>query len=113
MKIADDTKIALLGPQRALVSAVFRTSQKSQISCSPVSSPVLAQISQNGLKTLTNYAVGQGSYNSTITLHEETLPVGVDIMAAKGCDGMIFALAQQLLAAGILKMPATGSVPFP
>jgi hypothetical protein len=39
--------------------------------------------------------------------------VGVDIMAAKGCDGMIFALAQQLLAAGILKMPATGSVPFP
>ena len=41
------------------------------------------------------------------------LPVSVDIMAAKGCDGMIFALAKQLLDAGILKIPATGSVPFP
>ena len=39
--------------------------------------------------------------------------MSVDIMAAKGCDGMIFALAKQLLDAGILKMPATGSVPFP
>jgi hypothetical protein len=57
--------------------------------------------------------VGQASYNSTITLQEEILPVSVDIIAAKGCDGMIFALAKELLDAGILKMPATGSVPFP
>jgi hypothetical protein len=38
--------------------------------------------------------------------------VGVDIMAAKGCDGMIFALAEKLLAAGILKVPKTGSLTF-
>jgi hypothetical protein len=78
----------------------------------PSKFPILAQTSRIRPKTLTNYAVGQASYNSTITLQEEVLPVSVDIIAAKGCDGMIFALAKQLLEAGILKRPATGSVPF-
>jgi hypothetical protein len=45
-------------------------------------------------------------------MQEEFLPVSVDIMAAKGCDGMLFALAEQLLAAGILKAPKTGSLTF-
>lgn len=58
------------------------------------------------------FIIGQASYNSTITLQEEILPVSVDIMAAKGCDGMLFALAEDLLAKGILKVPKTGSVPF-
>jgi hypothetical protein len=113
MKITNNTEIVLLELQQASVSAVCRTSRKSRISCSLVSFPILAQTFKIRLETLTHYAVGQGSYNSTITLQEEVLPVGVDIMAAKGCDGMIFALAEQLLAAGILKIPATGSVPFP
>jgi hypothetical protein len=46
-------------------------------------------------------------------MQEEMLPVSVDIIAAKGCDGMIFALAKELLDTGILKIPTTGSVPFP
>lgn len=33
--------------------------------------------------------VGQASYQSTITNHTEVLPVTVDLMAAKGCDGMV------------------------
>lgn len=37
------------------------------------------------------------------------LPVAVDIIAAKGCDGMIFELAEELLAAGIIEVPKTGS----
>jgi len=56
--------------------------------------------------------VGQTAYNSTISLKEEFLPVPVAIMAAKGCDGMLFALAEQLLAAGIIKVPKTGSLTF-
>jgi hypothetical protein len=56
--------------------------------------------------------VGQASYNSTITLQSELLPVAVDIMAAKGCDGMVFELAESLLAAGILGIPKTGSTMF-
>ncbi|KAG8526482.1 uncharacterized protein KY384_008682 [Bacidia gigantensis] len=52
--------------------------------------------------------VGQAAYNSTITLHEEFLPVTIDIMAAKGCDGLIFNLVQDLVSAGIAKVPLTG-----
>jgi hypothetical protein len=108
-KETDYTTIALRDLQRALVSAVCRTLQKSQISCSRVSLPIPIKFVRN----INHCAVGQASYNSTITLQEEVLPVSVDIIAAKGCDGMIFALAKELLDAGILKIPATGSVPFP
>ncbi|KAL9100611.1 MAG: hypothetical protein Q9163_004027 [Psora crenata] len=52
--------------------------------------------------------VGQAAYNSTITLHEEFLPVTVDIMAAKGCDGVLFKLVQDLQAAGIVATSLTG-----
>jgi hypothetical protein len=40
------------------------------------------------------------------------LPVAVDIIAAKGCDGMVFELAEKLLAAGIIGVPKTGSTLF-
>jgi Asp-tRNA(Asn)/Glu-tRNA(Gln) amidotransferase A subunit family amidase len=52
--------------------------------------------------------VGQVSYFSGITNHIEFLPVSVDIMAAKGCDGLIFSLVQDLHAAGIVKTVKTG-----
>ncbi|KAK3069276.1 hypothetical protein LTR53_012512 [Teratosphaeriaceae sp. CCFEE 6253] len=52
--------------------------------------------------------IGETSYFSNITLHEEVLPVTVDIMAARGCDGMIFDLVQDLVAAGILKPSVAG-----
>jgi hypothetical protein len=34
--------------------------------------------------------------------------VTVDILAARGCDGMIFGLVQDLVAAGILKATVAG-----
>lgn len=37
--------------------------------------------------------IRQVLYNPTITLHEEVLPVAVDIIAASGCDAVIFELA--------------------
>ncbi|KAI4095792.1 MAG: hypothetical protein LQ339_007155 [Xanthoria mediterranea] len=52
--------------------------------------------------------VGQASYRSTITNHTEVLPVTVDLLAAKGCDGMLFNLIQDLTAAGIPEIPQTG-----
>ncbi|KAK3620726.1 hypothetical protein LTR56_023243 [Elasticomyces elasticus] len=52
--------------------------------------------------------VGQASYLSDITLHEEVLPVTVDIMAARGCDGLIFGLVQDLVKAGILEASVAG-----
>ena len=52
--------------------------------------------------------IGSASYNSTITDHVEELPVTVDIMAAKGCDGVIFGLVQDLVSAGIVNASLTG-----
>ena len=52
--------------------------------------------------------IGQAAYNSTITLHTEYLPVTVDILAAKGCDGLIFNLVRDLQAAGVVKATLTG-----
>lgn len=58
------------------------------------------------------FPIGQAAYNSTITGQIEYLPVAVDILAAKGCDGMILELAEKLYEAGILRQPGVGSVLF-
>ncbi|KAH7386531.1 amidase signature domain-containing protein [Cadophora sp. MPI-SDFR-AT-0126] len=55
------------------------------------------------------FPLGQASYNSTITMHEEVLPVAVNIIAAPGCDAMLFELAEQLQKVGIINAPKAGS----
>lgn len=52
--------------------------------------------------------IGEAPYNSTITRHVEYLPVTVDFMAAKGCDGMLFSLIEDLYKVGILKTALPG-----
>ncbi|RSM08741.1 hypothetical protein CEP52_004499 [Fusarium oligoseptatum] len=52
--------------------------------------------------------IGQVEYYSSITSHTEYLPVTVDLMAAKGCDGMLFSLIQDLYEAGVLGVSQTG-----
>jgi hypothetical protein len=52
--------------------------------------------SQLGRRADEKCLVRQVPYNSTITLHEEVLPIAVDIIAAPGCDAVIFELAVQL-----------------
>jgi hypothetical protein len=52
--------------------------------------------------------LGEAPYNSTITGHVEYLPVTANLMAAKGCDGMLFSLIEELHAAGILKTAMSG-----
>ncbi|KAL8867350.1 MAG: hypothetical protein Q9198_008549 [Flavoplaca austrocitrina] len=52
--------------------------------------------------------LGSAAYNSTITNHTEVLPVSVDIIAARGCDGVIFTLVEELLEAGIMAIPLAG-----
>ncbi|KAG4443865.1 hypothetical protein IFR05_000631 [Cadophora sp. M221] len=58
------------------------------------------------------FPLGQATYNSTITLHEEVLPVAVNIIAAPGCDAMLFELAEQLQKAGIINAPKAGSTMY-
>jgi hypothetical protein len=55
-----------------------------------------------------SFTVGQAAVNSTVTLHEEYFPVSVDFMVAKGCDGILVKLAQDLVEAGIITIPLTG-----
>jgi hypothetical protein len=52
--------------------------------------------------------IGEAPYNSTITGHVEYLPVTVDFLAAKGCDGMLFSLINDLAAKGIVKTALAG-----
>lgn len=52
--------------------------------------------------------LGEAPYNSTITGHVEYLPVTANLMAAKGCDGMLFSLIEDLYEAGILKESLPG-----
>lgn len=52
--------------------------------------------------------IGDATYFSNITQHEEKLPVTVDIMAARGCDGLIYDLVRDLVGAGILKSSVAG-----
>jgi hypothetical protein len=47
--------------------------------------------------------IGQISYHSNITNHDEFLPVTVNFVARKGCDGMLFSLVESLVAEGIVK----------
>ena len=54
------------------------------------------------------FPIGQAPFFSNVTNHEEYLPVTVDILAAKGCDGLIVQLARDLVEAGILPVPETG-----
>jgi hypothetical protein len=52
--------------------------------------------------------LGEAPYNSTITGHVEHLPVTANLMAAKGCDGMLFSLINDLYEAGVLKESKVG-----
>ncbi|KAL6360036.1 hypothetical protein LRP88_05734 [Fusarium phalaenopsidis] len=55
------------------------------------------------------FPLGQIPVFSSITNHTEFLPVTIDVIAARGCDGLIARLAKDLVAAGVLNAPSTGS----
>jgi Asp-tRNA(Asn)/Glu-tRNA(Gln) amidotransferase A subunit family amidase len=52
--------------------------------------------------------LGEAEYFSEITQHIEMMPVTVNVMAAKGCDGLIYGLVQDLFEAEILKETTAG-----
>ncbi|KAL2136157.1 hypothetical protein VTI74DRAFT_5210 [Chaetomium olivicolor] len=54
------------------------------------------------------FPVGEVGGFSEITGVEEQLPVAVDVLAAKGCDGLLARLAQELVERGVLKVPKVG-----
>lgn len=57
--------------------------------------------------------VGEVSYNSTISLNMEYMPVTMSFVAARGCDLMLVNLIEELEKAGILKPVSTGPMMYP
>ncbi|KJZ76406.1 hypothetical protein HIM_04135 [Hirsutella minnesotensis 3608] len=55
------------------------------------------------------FPIGEVPFFSSVTNHTEFLPVTIDVMVAKGCDGLLARLAKDLVDARILKTPQTGS----
>jgi hypothetical protein len=52
--------------------------------------------------------IGEKSYVSQVTGVEEMSPVSVDLVAARGCDGMLFQLVNELVREGILREVKAG-----
>ncbi|KAL7950679.1 amidase signature domain-containing protein [Trichoderma barbatum] len=52
--------------------------------------------------------VGELEVNSTITNHTQKLPLGLGIMVAKNCDGVLTRLAQEMVKSGIIGQYKTG-----
>lgn len=74
--------------------------------CRHKSKPPRCVVSSANSRPLT--LVGEANYFANTTMHQEALPVTVDVIAAKGCDLMIAQLAQDLVSAGIISVPLTG-----
>ncbi len=54
------------------------------------------------------FPIGQVASHSNVTRHDEFYPVTANILAARGCDGLLVRLAQDLTRAGILSPPRVG-----
>ncbi|CAI6098917.1 unnamed protein product [Clonostachys chloroleuca] len=54
------------------------------------------------------FPLGEAATNSSITGKDELLPVTVNVLVAKGCDGILPRLARDLVEKGILKVPQAG-----
>ena len=47
--------------------------------------------------------IGERRYLSDVTGVEEQMPVTVDLVAGRGCDGVLFYLVQELVGEGLLR----------
>lgn len=56
--------------------------------------------------------IGQVTYKSYISLQEEVMPINVDLVAAKGCDGLLLKIVERLQEIGIAKTVKTGRMAF-
>jgi len=55
------------------------------------------------------FPVGEVELESPVTGKMEKFPVSINVMAAKGCDGMLVRLAQDLVKAGVITVPRVGT----
>ncbi|KAI9898060.1 hypothetical protein N3K66_006420 [Trichothecium roseum] len=58
---------------------------------------------------LGSFSMGDETWSNSTT-KEQRLPLGVDIVAARGCDAMLHRLVGELHQRGVVKKPRTGSI---
>lgn len=56
--------------------------------------------------------IDQVTYQSYISLQEEVIPVNVDLVAARGCDGLLLKILERLQEIGVAKTVKTGRKAF-
>lgn len=56
--------------------------------------------------------IGQVPYWSNVTLHEEMVPVTINLVVKRGCDFVLMNLIEKLADEGVLKTVKTGRTPF-
>ncbi|KAF2093878.1 amidase family protein [Rhizodiscina lignyota] len=56
--------------------------------------------------------IGQTTYFSNVTFHEEIIPVTINMVVKRGCDFMLFNMIEKLADAGVLKTVKTGKAAF-
>lgn len=56
--------------------------------------------------------IGQTTYWSNVTFHEEYVPVTINMVVKRGCDFMLFNMVEKLADLGVLKTVKTGRTAF-
>lgn len=56
--------------------------------------------------------IGQTTYWSNVTFHEEVVPVTINMVVKRGCDFMLFNMIEKLATLGVLQTVKTGRTAF-
>lgn len=56
--------------------------------------------------------IGQVSYNSSVTLHEEMVPVTIGLVVKRGCDFVLYNMIERLADEGALRAVKAGRAAF-
>lgn len=56
--------------------------------------------------------IGQTTYYSNVTYHEEVVPVTINMVVKRGCDFVLFNMIEKLARAGVLQTVKTGKTAF-
>lgn len=56
--------------------------------------------------------IGQVSYQSNVTFHEEMVPVTINMVVKRGCDFVLYNMIEKLADEGVLKTVKTGRTAF-
>ena len=95
---------------RVLIYAGSTALADPRTGCSGPPTPVSGgiRISEYGGCPDYTLPIGQATYHSGITDHQEVLPVTIQMMVARNCDGMLFDMVAGMVKEGMLNFSQPG-----